>query len=328
MAQNQKPLILLVACSIHKKGNSEIALEYAEEEIKKYPVKIEKVVLNRYFLKDGSHRNIQEVVDKVRKADGILFSTPVYFGAWTSLAQDLLEEMRKRKVSLFPKVVAFISVGAKRNGGQETTILFAGWDLMNLGACLVNDGYPISQFGGTCMAGAVGTMRHDEYGKNMCRGVGKRIAETALILKAGDYSAKVKKLNWPLKGKFHRCWACAVCPNPVAHKRGDDYKCRNYGDDMHKLHSKIVNANLIIPTGYDLKFEERTRYLRRDNYRLTYHIAYVSELRYFPLFIKLNCILARKHLEKYAKLIQSGRERIKTSTPIYQPIGHENPYLK
>jgi len=324
-----KPTILLIACSIHKKGNSEIALEYVAEEAKKYPVKVEKVLLNRYFLPDGSRKNTKELLKKIEKSRGIVFSTPVYFGAWTSLAQDLLEvAKRKKKIPLFPKAVSVVSVGAKRNGGQETTILFAGWELMKMGACLVNDGYPVSQFGGTCVAGLKGTMRHDEYGKNMCRGVGKRIAETALILEAGDYSPKVKTFDWPPKGKFHRCKGCPVCPNPVAFKKGEDYKCRNKEDDMKKVHKRLVESNLIFPKKYDLRFSERTRYLRRDNYRLTYHIVYIPEPKYIPLFIKQNSILVASHPVEYAKLITSGRKKVKTSTPIYEPIGHENPYLK
>jgi len=355
---NKRPLLLLLGGSIKSKGTQEVVVdrarklkteddlrEYTERILregklcnserglmnaawgtKDYDIDVKYVKLNHSFLPDGSQRNTEEILQEVKKADGIIFGTPVYFGAWSSLCQDLLEQI---KYDLFPKVVGFVVSGAKRNGGHETTIVFAGIDLMDKGAIVVNDGYPISQFGGCVWAGLVGhSAENDDFGIRTSIGVGKRVSETALILKAGDYNVEVKRTEWPLKGNFSRCRACDVCPNPEAAERGDDYKCRNFDDDMHKVHPQIVGSNLIIPNGYDLKFEERTRYLRRDNYRLTYHVAYVSEPRYFSLFVKLNCVLARKHLEDYAKLITSGRQKIKTSVPIYSPIGHENPYLK
>ena len=87
---------------------------------------------------------------------------------------------------LFPKVVGFIAVGAKRNGGHETTIVNTAMQMMSLGTIFVNDGHPVSQFGGICKAGLIGSdISDDSYGIKTSIGVGRRVSETAQILKAG-----------------------------------------------------------------------------------------------------------------------------------------------
>lgn len=312
--------ILLISSSIHKNGNSKIALLKAKEAVESKGLNTKLVELNK-GIDEG-------IIELVKEADGIIWATPVYFGAWNSLSQKLYEKLKKEKVNLFPKVVGFIAVGAKRNGGQETTITFAGWDLMKLGACMVNDGYPVSQFGGTCVAGIEGTI-NDEQGLEMCFNLGKRVAETAMIINAGNQILyqKVKKFYWAPKGNF-KCRACANCPSKMKFDKGEDYKCIYDDDDMIKWHKKIMEADIIIPIRYNLAFHERTRYLRRDNYRLTYHIVKIPQPKWIPLFIKQNCILARKHIKKYAKIIKQGRNLVELDAQIYEPRGHEkNPYI-
>jgi multimeric flavodoxin WrbA len=307
--------ILLISSSIHKNPNSEIALKEAEKAIKERGLEIEWLKL-----RDGFN------VEAIKEADGFIWATPVYFGAWNGLSQDFYNLIKKE--NLFGKVFGMIAVGAKRNGGQETTITFAGWDLMKTGACMVNDGYPVSQFGGTCVAGIEGTI-DDEKGLEMCYNLGRRVAETAQIIQAGNdiLYEKVKSFLWAPKGNF-RCRACPQCPSKDKFDRGEDYKCIYDDDDMIKWHKKIMEADIIYPIRYNLTFHERTRYLRRDNYRLTYHIAKITEPKWIPLFIKQNCILARKNIKKYAKIIKQGRKLIEFEAQIYEPIGHEkNPYL-
>ena len=324
-----KTKILLIACSIHKRGNSQIALEYAERGAKEKGAETEWIILNEYFFDNGERKgDLSLLVEKVKSADGIIWGTPVYFGAWTSLAQEFFEILKAQNVSLFPKPVSFTVVGAKRNGGQETTVVFAGWDLMELGACLINDGYPVSQFGGVCVGGLIGDVEKDKEGLEMAYSAGKRTAETAMILKSGKMEGEVKTFFWPAKGKFSRCRGCPTCPDYTAFIEKKDFKCRFFDDDMNKLHREIMEATVIIPNGYDLKFHERTRYLRRDNYRLTYHVVLMPEPRFIPLFLKENCILVRREAESYAKLIASGVKKVKTEAQIYEPIGYENPYFK
>jgi hypothetical protein len=121
------------------------------------------------------------------------------------------------------------------------------------------------------------------------------------------------------KYNFHRCAGHQKCP----FLEEGDYKCINNNDDMHKIHKQLVSGDAIYPVGYDLRFHERTRYLRRDNFRLTYHVVLLRDARYFPLFVKENSILCTKHQIKYAKLIKSGRKKVKVSDTTYEPVGHE-----
>ena len=321
----KNPKILLISCSIHKKGNSYLALLEAERGIKSKGLETDWLYLNEYYLANGSIRkDFSEAISKVKEADGIIWGTPVYFGAWNSMAQEFLQELIKNNVCLFPKVMGFVVVGAKRNGGQETTITFASWDLIREGACGVNDGYPVSQFGGTCVGGLIGDVKKDKEGLEMSYNVGKRVAETVMIIREGRQSADIKIIEWPPKGKWSRCRGCAECPA----RTKNDYKCKFSDDDLHKVHKSIVEADGIMPMDYNLRFFERTRYLRRDNYRLTYHVVYITHPKWIPLFIKQNAILVGRHFNKYVSLIKTGRSKLSLEKQIYLPIGYVNPYLK
>ena len=332
-----------------KVSNSERGLMTATFGLKQYPVKLDYIKLADYFLPDGTNKNIGNLIKKIQQADGIIFSTPVYFGACTSLLEELRGIIKEKEIDLFPKVITFISVGAKRNGGQEATIIFSAWDWMELGVIVHNEGYPRSQFGGICVAGSIGhSIEDDSWGVMTCIALGKRIAQTALILKAGDLKEKIRITFWKMEDKsyilppewnisdseikylelhkmnFHRCLGCQVCPS--TRDENTDYRCFKKDDDIHKIHNELVGGEAIVPIGYDLRFHERTRYLRRDNYRLTYHIVFMPQPKYIPIFIKENSILCRNHLVEYAKLIKSGRKKVKTEIQIYEPIGHERIY--
>jgi multimeric flavodoxin WrbA len=329
--------ILLISCSPHKEGNSYLALKEAEAGIN-YKIltsdapftEIEWLHLSDYFFSDGTEKEyLSDLISKVQSADGLIFGTPVYFGAWSSLAQRFYEYLKDNKVDLFKKVIGFVVVGAKRNGGQETTITFAGWDLMGLGACMVNDGYPVSQFGGTCVGGLVGDVSNDKEGLQMAFNTGKRVVETVMILNAGYMSGATREFVWPPPyKKMNRCKGCAECPSKELYNRNEDYKCRYSDDEMPEIHKKLMDSNLISPTTYDLRFFERTRYLRRDNYRLTYHVVWIPEPKWIPLFIKQNCILTRERSHQYAWLVSTGKEKLTLEKQIYEPIGYENIYLK
>jgi len=304
-------MILLICCSNRggENSNSYIALKAAQKSM----VGIESEIID---LKDN-----RDCLEKIKQADGIIFGMPVYFGHYPSLLKELLD----RKFDLYPKVVGFISVGAKRNGGEETTVLTAAWDIMRKGAIVVNDGAPESQFGGLCVAGDRTDVLKDEKGLKNCYSLGKRIVETALILKAGNLKEKVilKTLDTERILKRHdikRCLACDQCPNP---RRKEDYGCV-INDDMRLLHNLILEADGLRAKGFGQRFIERTRYLRRDNYRLTYTVIKIKDIRHIPIFLKENSILCRKHFKNYAKIIKSGREKVQTDTPIYQPIGYKD----
>lgn len=337
-----KPTIFLISCSVKKNGNSDLSLNYAKEAVIKRGCNVK-----LFYLRDYQN-NFKDLYKKIESANGIIFATPVHFGDSSSLLWEFLQFGIKNNISLLYKVVGFISIGAKRNGGQETTIEHNAWDVMEMSALVVNDGYPISQFGGVCVSGVHGSIGNDKEGIEVVKALGNRVAETCLIIQHGDYESPIKilyllmdekysdKLKMPapilvdygdifrvLKTydyKFDRCFSCDKCPNGDLTK---DYKCINVNDDMRLVHQNIVDSNVIIPWGLNMRFIERTRYLRRDNYRLTYSVIRLNNIRQVHIFIKENSILCRKAALTYGKLIESGRKKIKLTQQIYEPVGYE-----
>jgi len=108
-------------------SNSEICLTAALWSAKQLGAEIEHVSLSEYFTESKRSADLSELKTKLKEADGILVSTPVYFGDRSSLAQsfiNLIREDPELKASLHNKTYAGLAVGAKRNGGQETALIY------------------------------------------------------------------------------------------------------------------------------------------------------------------------------------------------------------
>jgi len=150
---------------------------------------IDHIALSNHFRADGSMVSIEALKQALMAADGILLSTPVYFGDRGSLSQRLIELIRaddNLRTALEGKVYAGLAVGAKRNGGQETTLIYQMLDMLDVGLlCVGNDSDTTSQYGGTTHAGDIGTSPKDTYGINTCVGTGRRIARVSAELCAG-----------------------------------------------------------------------------------------------------------------------------------------------
>jgi multimeric flavodoxin WrbA len=360
-------------------------------------VEVKYLQLNKYFLKSGKNRNVHELLKILKKADGIIFALPVYFGDRSSLFHELIEKMKLENLDFSGKVFGFITVGAKRNGGQETTIIFAMQNITELGGLVVGNGPPTSQYGGTTVGGNIGTMEDDYFGIMTSQGTGRKVVETVEILKKGMRHKQVRtkkvKISFFIlqdsdsilknhintiitksnhkhvdfqiidvtKYKLNRCFACNVCPNGEVKK---DYKCINYKDDMKQLHDKLILSDGIIIAGLSLddltkvksiyqKFIERSRYLRRDDFRLTNVLTTalslneigtnnLFNLRAMTSFIRHNTIIHRgihNYLDNsniidcetapilnsfinYSRVIKVGREKVKIGSTKYSPIGY------
>ena len=189
-------------------SNSEVALASALWSAWREGCEIEHLSLGEYFPATGVNRRTDELKSRLRDADGILLSTPVYFGDRGSLAQDLIDLIRddqQLKEDLRDKLYAGIAVGAKRNGGQETTLIYQLFDMIRLGLLGVgNDSDTTSQYGGTGHAGDVGTMAADGYGLDTSSGTGRRIAKVAQILELGraaEHQGPDRVLFWVLQDR-------------------------------------------------------------------------------------------------------------------------------
>jgi len=253
-------------------------------------VDIDHVGLARYFPMRGEAQNLDELKAKVMSADGYIISGPVYFGDRGSVAQEFISWLKSDSEivnHLQKKAYAGLAVGAKRNGGQETTLMFQIFDMCQLGMHVVgNDAETTSQYGGTVVAGDIGTAGEDNYGLDTSIGTGRRIAKVVSLagnsksLKLADrprisiwaiqddddragrayiekWCEEVSK-NIDVKFNYmdisaetvHRCIACDLCPTHVGPL--EEYRCIiNDKNDFFKAnHEKIVDTDGILLAAY------------------------------------------------------------------------------
>ena len=93
---------------------------------------------------------LDDLRQQILSADAIYFQDPVYFGDRGSLIQELFEFLHKDSDCLRhvrDRLYAGISVGAKRNGGQETNLIYQIIDATNMNMLVGNDSATTSQYG-------------------------------------------------------------------------------------------------------------------------------------------------------------------------------------
>ncbi len=128
--------------------------------------------------------DMREINDKLREAQGIIIGSPVYFGNVTSQLKMFMDRSRPLRIDfkLKNKVAGAISVGASRNGGQETTLSAIHQFLLIQDTIIVGDGDPLGHYGGAGVSGAAGDAAEDDVGLETSANLGKRVAELALRL--------------------------------------------------------------------------------------------------------------------------------------------------
>jgi len=263
-------------------SNSETALAAALWAANKRNVAIDHLSLAEYFPASGVIEKEGELKEKLQSADGIMISSPVYFGDRSSLVQELINMIRKDhglQKHLKNKIYSGISVGAKRNGGQETTLIYQLLDALSIGMLGVgNDGETTAQYGGTGHAGDVGTMHRDDYGLQTSMGTGRRVANLIRML------SHKRELEGPLRIAFlilqdskglamrgledliaacgnqlsptiidisskhiMRCIACDICPTDI--DIDEEYRCviKSKNNDIGSLHRNLLDYDAIVP---------------------------------------------------------------------------------
>ena len=194
---------------------------------------------------------------------------------------DFIQNDENLKASLEGKVYAGLSVGAKRNGGQETSLVYNLYDFVRLGMLGVgNSSETTSQYGGTCVAGDIGMAYKDDYGIKTSMGTGKRLAEVVvynnqnvelksksniLLLLLQDKNdiamnicneivASFPHENFKVISVFNEkilpCIACDICPTHV--DLDNIYRCivTNKNDCFDELHNELFDFDAIIPVVY------------------------------------------------------------------------------
>lgn len=199
---------------------------------------------------------VTELLAKVEKAQSIIVCSPVYFGDRSSLVDTFIKLLQDNN-SLAEKCLSVVSVGAKRNGGQETTNVYAIFDAINSDAFGLGNGPKTSQYGGTGCAGDKGQILEDEFGLETTYGTGRRAGQMAKVMSAystaegGDSNIAVlitsdnesrdveNLVNEMLPTdnsavdfsiinlvdyRVERCLGCKICPYPPKVENGSDGK--------------------------------------------------------------------------------------------------------
>ncbi|MBT5471598.1 MAG: hypothetical protein HOK41_13425 [Nitrospina sp.] len=247
--------------------------------------------LAKFFPMNGSRENLDALREMVLKANAFLISGPVYFGDRGSLAQEFIEFLREDKQCadhIKKCLYGGIAVGAKRNGGQETTLIYQIVDATNLNMLAVgNDSETSAQYGGTAVAGDVGTLASDDYGVQTSIGTGRRLANVGKTLEEGHRSSlndKIKVSIWLTQDisdhrglkfiesfcrevekkdsrvsfditdftcqEIYRCIACDICPTDTGDPK--KYRCIIHSkQDVFKLyHNMLIDTDAILLAAY------------------------------------------------------------------------------
>ena len=272
-------------------SNSEAALAAGLWGATQEGARIEHLGLASHFPMSGTSQDLDKLREAVLGADALLVSGPVYFGDRGSLAQEFFEFLREDDACrrhVRNRVYAGIAVGAKRNGGQETTLIYQLIDTTNLNLLAVgNDSETTSQYGGTAHAGDVGSLANDDYGVTTSIGTGRRVAAVSALLERGKkYSLKDKTrvAIWLLQDtedhyglrtferfrdevqarvpdvemtvmdftweQIYRCIACDICPNDMGPP--DEYRCiiKSPDDLFQRRHQQLIDTDAIILAAY------------------------------------------------------------------------------
>lgn len=238
--------------------------------------------------KEGADVEIIYPDDPLPQFDGVILSSPVYFGDRSSILHDFITTTDLRN-----KAVGVVSSGAKRNGGQETTNIYALYDCLDRGSLITGNGPPTAQYGGTGWAGNKTAIANDNFGIKTSYGTGIQVAKLTRLSKAPIYDREPKILFVKVtddlvdlrfvrdfskseidiididKKKIKRCVGCPVCPNGDLTKK---YKCI-LQDDMNEIRKRMVWADCLIFVVGDVNknfqlFIERTRFIRRTHFEL------------------------------------------------------------
>lgn len=335
-------------------SNSEVALAAALWSAQKMGVEVEYLSLRDYFSPSDAKKNVRKLMSKIDSAGGLLLSGPVYFGDRGSLVHMLIRTIRAQKNSeelMRGKFYGGIAVGAKRNGGQETTLIYQVLDMSMLGCLAVgNDSDTTAQYGGTCHAGDVGVMYKDLYGIDTAMGTGRRLASLLNMMeKKAKLKDKVKVLFVILqdadglaakyvdglcerfggmmkptvidatKLKIVRCIACDVCPAKL--DVDEVYRCViGEADDFEGIHRALLDHDAIVPVAVSINDVSRIKtnyqiFLERTRYLRRGDYVF-SNAAVSPLVLQeIGCM---EHL--YIRMITSLiRQHTVMSKPI---VGH------
>jgi len=126
----------------------------------------------------------QKTLEILRKADGLIIGSPVYFGTVSAQLKAFWDKLRclRGEKKLLNTVGGAVAVGASRYGGQEGTIRAIHEMMLVQGMTIVGDGH-IDHDGGHYGVGAQRPAREDEQAVDRMLIMVKRVCEVAQATK-------------------------------------------------------------------------------------------------------------------------------------------------
>ena len=123
---------------------------------------------------------MDDILEKIGGADGLLVGSPVYFGEISGQLKSFWDRTRRLRTEkkLINVVGGALSVGAARFGGQETTLQAIHNMMLVQGMIIVGDGLP-DKDAGHFGAAAQHEARKDEHSLKRAVILGKRVATVA-----------------------------------------------------------------------------------------------------------------------------------------------------
>ena len=211
--------VLGICGSPIKGGNAEVFLVEALKAAQEYSeVTTEMIPLAGKNIEDCRHCNwcltkqeedkfcaikddMTEIYPKVLGADALLLATPVYFTRLSGRLANFIDRLRcfihgnYYQGGLPNKIGGAMAVAWWRNAGLETTLTSITFAFFGLNMMVVTPGYG-SPFGAAGLSSEGGTGKfapedklgvlRDEYGVRSAQALGRRVAEIARIMKAGQ----------------------------------------------------------------------------------------------------------------------------------------------
>jgi multimeric flavodoxin WrbA len=188
--------VLAINGSPRKKGNTQLMLDAAREELEKCGIQVEGISLADFDVRpcDGCEKCTKKhwechikddalaLLKRMAASDGLLIGSPVYWGGVTAQLKALFDRstIPYQTHAMKGKVGAAVCVGGGAHGGQELTVMqiatyFFMSEMIVAGS---EGGLP----GAMALGNAKGDVIEDAEGLKSARYVGKRMAE---LIKTG-----------------------------------------------------------------------------------------------------------------------------------------------
>jgi len=126
---------------------------------------------------------LEEAFELMKKADGIVFGSPVYFGTVSGQLKAFFDKTRmlRKEKGLYNTLAAGVTVGSSKYGGQETTMKALHDSMLIHGMIIVGDGYGENDCGHQGVS-SQRPAREDENAILRAEILGKRMVEVCGLL--------------------------------------------------------------------------------------------------------------------------------------------------